>query len=126
MRRDIPPLPDDYPLFDVGAIDAAFPTASGIFGEGGYYLRRDPPQYSLVPREYQDKAGKLFFNGGKLEEIGLRPREGLDSKRIYLALRFLLGSWEPSHEQKISTVGLALMKWCEPSEGEGQIKGRHR
>lgn len=115
MRDDIPPLPEDYPLFEVTDADVAFSTASGIIGQGGYYLRRSPPQYSLVPREWRDKANQLFFNGGKLESIGLKPREGFESKRIYRALRFLLSSWEPSHEQKEGTVGFALMKWCEPA-----------
>lgn len=114
-RSDIPPLPDDYPLFDVSDADVAFSTASGIIGEGGYYLRRSPPQYGLVPDEWSDKANKLFFHGGKLADIGLKPRDGYDSKRIYRALRFLLTSWEPSHEQKEATVGFALMKWCEPA-----------
>lgn len=114
-RTDIPPLPDEYPLFDVDDASVAFSTADGIIGEGGYYLRRDPPQYSLVPRDYCDKASTLFFLGGKLEDLGLKPREGHDAKRIYRALRFLLSSWAPSHEQKEATVGLALMKWCEPA-----------
>lgn len=113
-RPDIPALPDDYPLFDVDDLSVAFSTADGVIGEGGYYLRRYPPQYSLVPREYSDKASYLFFNGGSLADVGLKPRDGFDSKRILRALRFLLSSWGPSHEQKEGTVGFALMKWCEP------------
>lgn len=114
-RTDIPPLPEDYPLFDISDADVAFSTAGGIIGEGGYYLRRTPPQYSLVPREWQEKANKLFFFGGKLESVGLQPREGFESKRVYRALTFLLSSWEPSSEQKSATVGFALSKWCEPT-----------
>lgn len=117
----IPPLPEDYPLFDVADVDLAFSTASGIIGEGGYYLRRSPPQYSLVPREWRDKANAIFFEGGPLERVGLKVREGLDSTRVHRALRFLLTSYEPSHEQKSATVGLALMKWCEPlPQGSGE------
>lgn len=117
-RADIPPLPDDYPLFDVSDADVAFSTASGIIGEGGYYLRRSPPQYGLVPREWENKASHLFFRGGGLAAVGLKPREGYDLKRIMRALRFLLSSFEPSHEQKEATVGFALMKWCEPIDAE--------
>lgn len=109
-------LPSDYPLFDVADADVAFSNASGVIGEGGYYLRRSPPQYSLVPDEYVDKASTLFFKGGDLGAIGLKPRAGHDLKRIMRALRFLLTSFEPSHEQKEATVGFALMKWCEPIE----------
>ena len=114
-RDDIPPLPEDYPLFDVDDVSVAFSTAGGVIGEGGYYLRRSPPQYSLVPREYRDKASTLFFRGGGLSAIKMKPREGYDEKRILRALRFLLSSYEPFHEQKEATVGLALMKWCEPA-----------
>lgn len=113
-----PQLPDDYPLFDVSDVDLAFSTASGTVDRGGYYLRRSPPDYGLVPREYRDKADTLFFKGGSLGAIGLKPREGYDQKRILRALRFLLTSWEPSHEQKSGTVGFALMKWCEPVDGD--------
>ena len=122
MRDHIPPLPESYPLFDVSDVDLAFSTASGIIGDGGYYLRRSPPQYSLVPREWRDKANKLFFKGGGIASIGLKPRDGFEEKRILRALRFLLSSWEPSHEQKEATVGLALMQWCEPVEN-GALDG---
>lgn len=111
-QKKLAPLPDDYPLFDVSDVDVAFSTASGTIDRGGRYLTRE--QQRLVPSEYRDKANSLFFNGGSLASVGLKPREGNDPKRIARALRYLLSSFEPSHEQKDATVGFALMKWCEP------------
>lgn len=108
------PLPEDYPLFDVDDVDLAFSTAKGHVSKGGRYLSRDTRQCYLVPRAYQDKADRLFYRGGSLADIGLKPREGNDPKRIMRALRYLLSSWEPSAEEKSATVGFALMKWCEP------------
>lgn len=107
-------LPDDYPLFDVEDVDVVFSTAGGYVATGGRYLSRADRQCYLVPREYQDKADHLFYRGGSLADIGLKPRGGNDLKRIMRALRYLLSSWEPSAEEKSGTVGFALMKWCEP------------
>ncbi len=112
------PLPEDYPLFDVDPVSAVFSTARGHIHNGGMYLSYHEGQCKLVPREWQDKASSLFFRGGSLEGLGLRPRADLGddaAPRIRMALRLLLGSFEPKHEEKEATVGFALMKWCEPS-----------
>lgn len=107
-------LPEEYPLFDVNDADIAFSTAGGTIANGGRYLDYNSGQTRLVPSDYVDKANSLFFNGGSLADVGLRPREGHDQTKIMRALRYLLSSWEPKHQAKEATVGFALMKWCEP------------
>lgn len=61
-----------------------------------------------------DVAHKLFFEGGRIEDFGIRFRPGIDRPKAFAAIRALLCSFEPSHEIKIGTVGLALSQWTEP------------
>ena len=107
-------LPEEYPLFDVSDANLVFSNASGYVSDGGYYLDYYRKQTEYVPAEYQDKASELFFRGGTLQSIGLKAAPGFDETKIIRALKFLLSSWSPKHEEKIATVGFALMKWCQP------------
>lgn len=109
------PLPEAMPLnTGLTSADVVFSTASGVLHKGGAYLDYYEGQCGLVPREWQVKANTLFFNGGALADLGLQVKRGLDPAVVRANIRWLLSSWNPKHEQKQSTVGFALMSWCEP------------
>lgn len=103
------PLPDDYPVFDIDPISVAFSTLEGP----KYYLSYYEGQCFLVDRRWTDIASSLFFRGGKVEDFGLKLRDGLDKRKVMMCLRALLGSFGPKHEEKEATVGFAISKWFE-------------
>ncbi len=107
------PLPDEYPLPRPSVADQVFPTANGHVSFGGPYLNYYEGQCKHVPREWERRADMLFFKGGSLESVGLKPKPEYTAAEIMAALRWLLGSWSPKHEEKAATVGFALSKWCE-------------
>lgn len=84
------------------------------------------PKMSDVPDEFHDFfynkhckiAAKLFFSGGRLEDHGLAPREGVDTGKAVRALGALLGSFEPKHEHKMSMAGYLIDQWFEPVKVE--------
>lgn len=63
-----------------------------------------------VPRQFEDKAGQLFFAGGKVETFA--PQ--VDTKKAYRALRAWLSSFAPAHEEKEATVAYAIWLWSTP------------
>lgn len=67
-----------------------------------FFPRGDLPQ---VPSKYTDLASSLFFRGGAIV-----PHVGSDvnPRLATVALRSLLGSFEPAHEAKIATAGYLL------------------
>ena len=69
-----------------------------------YFSRDNLPE---VPKEFEEKAQELFFEGGKL--TGLNKKVSIN--RATRMLKSLLGSFEPSHEAKITTVAYALWLW---------------
>lgn len=108
------PLPDEYPMPTLSGVDVAFSTARGCLHQGGAYLSYHEGQCGLVDRKWEKVADALFFNGGKVEDHGLKLREGIDKATAYNTLRWLLSSWEPKQEQKSATVGFVISKWWEP------------
>lgn len=63
-------------------------------------------------------ASSFFFEGGRLADHGLRFKAGIDRSKAMGAVQGLLCSFEPPHEIKIGTVGVALANWCEPIPSE--------
>lgn len=89
------------------AIDAAF----------GARLADYPPMSSVPDgatiRPYVQVASGLFFNGGALQDYGLKIKASLDRSQVTVALRALLSSWDPKHEHKEAVVAWALSEWCD-------------
>lgn len=100
-----------FPVPDIDAASAAFGATDKVF-----------LKYADLPEDFRrqshpmcDVAQKLFSRGGRLADHGLKIKAGLDEDKVYRALRAMLGSWAPAHEEKIGTVGVALANWCEPA-----------
>ena len=94
----------------------SFDGPSQAFGARGkdYFQRHDMPD---VPRKFEDAANKLFFSGGQLPEFD--PR--VDKAAAKSAVRAWLSSWDPSHEQKETTVGYAFWVWSTPEAIDAAI-----
>lgn len=88
-----------FPVPKFSAKDSAF----GV-DEGKFFNRHNLP---YIPAEFEDMAQSLFFNGGKLPKLSRH----VDAAKASTAIRAWLGSWSPSHESKIATVGYALWLW---------------
>lgn len=80
------------------------------------YLRAEQ-----LPREFYSGdhpmcgvASSLFFRGGRLVDHGIQFKPGIERAAAMRAIQALLCSFEPPHEIKIGTVGVALANWCEP------------
>ena len=98
------PVPDfDYPTILCGARRSAYLTAEQMGDD--FYSGRHP---------MCRVASALFHKGGKLTDHGLRLKSEINSGKAYGAIQGLLSSFEPQHEIKIGTVGVALANWCVP------------
>lgn len=77
-----------------------------VFGapESVYLPRRELPK---VPRQFDNMAHDLFYQGGKLPELS--PQ--VDRLKARRALQAWLGSFQPSHESKMTAVAYALWVW---------------
>ena len=102
-----------HPLPDLTGPDVAFGCISFA------------PKMADLPEDFQrerhphcDVAQTLFFEGGKLADHGLTPREGVDMGKAMNALGALLRSFEPKHEHKIAAAGFLIDQWFEPHEME--------
>lgn len=112
MAEELP----EFPLFDCDGIESTF--GCGIERYISYGGRQDSksPCRDLeraLPAEAQ-AASMLFYQGGRLSDYGFQVKAGLDRAKVHSALRGLLCSFEPSHEQKIGTAALAIHRWCDP------------
>lgn len=88
-----------WPIPDVSDVEIAFGA-----NKRWYFPRQQLPE---VPQRYTDTVRRLFFKGGKLPDL---PAQ-VDQKQAARFFRALLGSWEPSHEQKEATAAYALWVW---------------
>ena len=81
------------------------------FGADGsdYFQRRALPE---VPEEFRSEVSRLFFEGGKLPELG----SGVDKRKAARWVRSRLASFAPAHEAKESTVAYALWLWSPESD----------
>jgi hypothetical protein len=101
--------PVEFPVPELTGLDAAFGAQRKHYltgeqlGEWGNLGMRSP---------FHEAAAGLFYKGGKLDDYGLTIRPDLDRGKVYVALRALLGSFDPPHEIKIGTVAVALANWC--------------
>lgn len=99
-----------FPVPELSERDAAFGA-----DRKHYISYRDLPKEFATMRHPMCKvADALFFDGGKLADHGIRFKADVDPKKAMLAIRSLLCSFAPKHEEKIGTVGIALANWCEP------------
>jgi hypothetical protein len=76
------------------------------------------PPFAKLPVEFQsmrgpfcDAVSMLFFKGGKLSDHGMKPKAGVDEKKVYRVLRACLSDFSPSHEHKIGGTGYLLSQW---------------
>lgn len=97
------------PIPEVTDLDCAFGAAMRIL-----------PPYKELPDEFRSMRGKfcdavsqLFYKGGTLSDLGLRPKEGVDESKVYRVLKACLGDFAPSHEHKIGGTGYLLSQWYE-------------
>lgn len=81
---------------------------------------RDYPPYESIPEEFKSNrnrfneiTSKLFFNGGRLEDHGIRLKPDIDRNKAMRAIKAWLSSFDPKHEHKTATVAYALSEWCE-------------
>jgi hypothetical protein len=95
----------------------AFDAADAAFGAN----RADYPNEKDIPETYlrgRSKGGKvfseLFFNGGKLEDHGLKLKSDVNSSEFYSTLRALMSSFEPKHEIKEATCGWLIEECTDP------------
>jgi hypothetical protein len=80
--------------------------------EDQYFNRYDRPD---IPREYQDRVQKIFFQGGTTPKVKTKEDQILVN-RAFLAW---LCSFTPAHEAKIDTVAYALWLY----ETDEEIRG---
>lgn len=101
----------EYAVPEFSDLDAAFGARRK------HFLERDkmPAEFWSGNHPMCKVAMKLFCSGGRLTDHGLKIKDGLDQAAVYRALRALLCSFDPKHEAKIGTVGVALANWCEPA-----------
>lgn len=102
-----------FPVPEVDGLEVAWGA------HGSRYLRPEqiPADFWNGRHSMCDVASKLFFRGGKLADHNLRFKPGINERDAMAALHALFRSFEPKHEQKIGTIGIALANWCEPIEG---------
>jgi hypothetical protein len=87
------------------------------------------PQYADIPADFHDRnnrfckiASSIFFNGGRVEDHGLRLKYPKDINQdvyrvsVLCTVQALLQSYgdrAPQHERKIGTVAWCLSEWYE-------------
>lgn len=81
--------------------------------ERDYFPKRELPE---VPKEFEDMAMGFFYSGGTLP----RFHKNVDLNLAKRAIRALLGSFNPSHESKMRTVGYALWLWTHETALDGE------
>lgn len=105
----------EFPLFDVDDVEVAFGSEIGRYYGGSYEDgKRASCDIRRALRAEAEVFSALFYRGESLADQGLKWKDGTDHKKAMRCLRALMGSWAPSHEQKVATVALALHHWAEP------------
>lgn len=81
---------------------------------------RDYPPYDSIPQEFRyghtkfnDAVGTLFFEGGKLDDFGLKIKDGVDRVQFYATLKSLLHSFAPPHQHKEAACAWMLSEYTE-------------
>lgn len=108
---------DAFPALTLGKMTVpAFDGLSAAFGA----RLNDYPKLEDIPAEFRKHDGrfqsifsKLFFNGGKLEDHGLKLKTGISHRKAMTAIRAYMSSFDPKHEHKTATVAWALSEWTE-------------
>ncbi len=102
-----------WPIPELDAIEIAFPAGA----------LRWMPKYEDIPDEYKDHVGfgdseyecvtiaNYWFANGLNEDVEFYPREGVDARKAFDALRATLGSYAPKHEHKIAAVAYMMSCW---------------
>lgn len=106
----------EYPLFEVDEPEVVFGAhVSRYFGGPSWDGAKAPSvELSYQLRDEVKAFEKLFFEGGKLADVGRQIKPDLDTATVMRALRALAASWGVSHQQKEATVALAIHHWTEP------------
>ena len=91
------------------------------------------PRYEAIPdvfecrgNRYRRAISSWFFRGGRsapngicLDGITFTAKPGIDEVKALVAIKAVLGSWEPKHEHKIAACAFMLSQWFDIVDGEG-------
>ena len=58
-------------------------------------------------------VSRLFYNGVRLEDVGVTPKPGVEGYLIDRYLKATLGDFGPKHEHKIGGIAHRLAEWCD-------------
>jgi hypothetical protein len=67
-----------------------------------------------VPDSWETFVHRLFM--GRVQDIALIPKEGIDPDTAWQHATMILGSFQPKHEHKIEGVAWLLWHWFESGE----------
>lgn len=94
---------------EISDVDAAFPTKVPL------------PAWNDIPKEFRERwhrrdgfhgvVSRIFYEGGRWEDFGLKPKKGVDEAKARRAIITCLRSWEPQHEHKVAGVAYMLSEW---------------
>lgn len=86
------------------------------------------PAWKEIPKEYQNQnhprchlVQKWFGFGLKPKKIV--PKEGIDEIKALRHLQYIMGSYEPKHEHKISGVAWLIDQWFDTFDVEPTKEG---
>jgi hypothetical protein len=105
------------PIPEVTDVDMAFPAHPPL------------PAWDDIPEEFKHLNGtpfnrivsKLFFQGGRLSDFGLTPKEGVDQIKTMRAIKACLGSFEPKQEHKEAGVAFMFSEWFDLTPPPGEL-----
>lgn len=101
------PVPNfDAPTASFGANNSAYLTREQLGEWYGCYGKNSKSPFHRAVEQ-------IFYKGGKLEDYGLKWKDGIDGKKAMMAFQGLIGSFAPKHEIKIGTCAVALANWCD-------------
>lgn len=79
------------------------------------------PAYREIPayptrRHFEELAQTWFFHG--LKNLKTKARAGVNETQALAHISYVLRSWEPKHEHKISGVAFLINEWFEEFSAE--------
>lgn len=77
------------------------------------------PAYAIIPDRFKRSVdpyaqfiSNWFFDGLKADDMArITPRQGVDRDRALVAIKAILGSFEPQHEHKEAGCAFLLHQW---------------
>ena len=74
------------------------------------------PLMEDIPEEFQHSRNQwnrlfsdMFYSG--LSKLDMKPAAGIDSKKAFIHVRTIMGSYEPKHEHKEAACAYLLSLW---------------